>query len=135
MKKTLLILLFFTINHVAFGQNRILTDEEFNNSGPTKMTFIEMCDEVDSLFKADLKKRTLFLLLQGGIAPVVITTDKPFENKYQVYYYDFGCNAPNLECVKTYNEFIFDHLTKLYGNKWEKKIRKDVIGLKEWKQK
>ena len=135
MKNTLLILLFFTFNQIVFRQNRILTDEDFNNSGPTKMTFIEKCDEVENLFKADLKKQTIFLLLQGGIAPFVITTDKAFENKYQVYYYDFGCNAPNLECVKTYNELVFRHLTKLYGNKWKKEVRKDVIGLKQWKQK
>ena len=131
----LLILLVFTINQVAFGQNRILTDEEINNSGPTKMTFVENCEEVKKLFKADLKKQTLFLLLQGGIAPVVIMTDKSFENKYQVYYYDFGCIAPNLECVKAYNEFVFDHLTQLYGNKWKKEVRKDDLGLKERKQK
>ncbi|WP_443938384.1 FEKKY domain-containing protein [Pedobacter sp. MW01-1-1] len=110
-----------------------MTDEEINSSGATKMTFIEKCDEVENLFKADLKNQTLFLLLQGGIAPVVISTDKDFENKYQVYYYDFGCNAPNLECVKTYNEFVFSHLTKLYGSKWKKTVRKDVIGLKKWK--
>jgi len=135
MKKILFILLFFTFNKVAFGQNRILTDEDFNNSGPTKMTFIENCDQVENLFTDDLKKKTLFLLLQSGIAPAVGLTDKVFENKYQVYYYDFGCEAPNLECVKTYNDFVFDYLTKLYGNKWKKDVRKDVIGLKQWKQK
>ena len=131
MKNTLLILLFFTFYHVAFGQNRILTDEEINDSGPKKMTFIEKCEDVENLFKADLKKQTLFLLLQGGIAPVVITTDKAFENKYQVYYYDFGCIAPNSECVKMYNKLVFNHLTKMYGNKWKKEVRKDVIGLKK----
>ena len=135
MKNTLLILLFFTFNHVVFGQNRILTDEDFNNSGPSKMTFIEKCTDVEDLFKADLKKQTIFLLLQGGIAPVVIRSDKAFENKYQVYYYDFGCNVPNSECVKTYNELVFRHLTKLYRNKWKKEVRKDVIGLQNWKQK
>ncbi|RZK54032.1 MAG: hypothetical protein EOO87_11465 [Pedobacter sp.] len=135
MKNTLLILLFFTFNQLAFGQNRKLTDEEINNSGPTKMTFIEKCDEVEKLYKADLKKGTIFLLLQGGIAPVVITTDKAFENKYQTYYYDFGCNAPNLDCLKKYNELVFIHLTELYGNKWKKEVRRDVIGLKKWKQK
>lgn len=135
MKKTILILLVFAFNHLAFGQNRELTDEEINNSGPTKLTFIENCDEVEKLFKSDLNKGTLFLLLQGGIAPVIISTDKAFENKYQIYYYDFGCNAPNLDCVKIYNKLVFNHLTKLYSNKWKNEIRKDVIGLKKWKPK
>jgi len=135
MEKTILILLFFSFNQLAFGQNRKLTDEEINDSGPTKMTFIENCDEVEKLFKADLKKGILFLLLQGGIAPVVVTKDKAFENKYQIYYYDFGCNAPNLDCSKNYNEFAFNYLTELYGGKWKKEVRRDVIGLKKWKQK
>lgn len=99
------------------------------------MTFIEKCEDVETLFKANLKKQTLFLLLQDGTAPVVITTDKAFEDKYQVYYYDFGCNGPNLECVKAYNELVFKHLTNLNRNKWKKEIRKDVIGLKGWKNK
>ena len=67
MKKTILILLFFAFNQLVFGQNRGLTDEEINNGGPIKMTFIEKCDEVEKLFKSDLKNGTLFLLLQGGL--------------------------------------------------------------------
>lgn len=135
MKNAFLILLFFAFNHFAFGQNRELTDEEINNSSPTKITFIEKCDEVEKLFKSDLKNRTLFLLLQGGIAPIVITTDKVFEDKYQVYYYDLGCITPNLDCVKIYNELVFKYLTEMYRTKWKKEVRKDVIGLKKWKQK
>jgi hypothetical protein len=130
MKKLMTLFTFLLLNHIALGQNRTLTDEEINNSGPNQMTFIMNCESVENLFKADVKNKTLFLLLKGGIAPVRITTDKAFENKYQVYYYDFGCEAPNLEYIKLYNEFVFNYLTKLYGNKWKSKIRKDVIGLK-----
>ena len=64
---------------------------------------------------------------------MIITADKTFENKYQIYYYDFGCTGPNSDCVRKYNEFVFNHLTELYGNKWKKEIRNDVIGLKKWK--
>lgn len=130
MEKLIPLFVFFAFSYIALGQNKTLTDEEINNSGPSKINFIENCESVEDLFKADVKNKTLFLLLQGGIAPVRITTDKAFEKKYQVYYYDFGCVAPNLECIKLYNEFVFNYLTKLYGNKWKSKIRKDVIGLK-----
>lgn len=123
--------MFFTFPSLVFAQNRKLTDEELNSSGPTKMRFVEDCGEVGKLFKDDLKKKTMFLLLQSGIAPVVNTTDKAFQDKYQVYYYDYGCIAPNLDCVKTYNQLAFKYLTEMYGKKCKKDVRKDVIGLKK----
>ncbi len=36
---------------------------------------------------------------------------------------------------QAYNELMFKHLTNLNRNKWKKEIRKDVIGLKGWKNK
>lgn len=120
---------------MVFGQNRILTDEEINKSSLTKMAILGHCETVNDLFKADLENQTLFLLLQGGIAPVVFSTDRAFENKYQVYYYDFGCIAPKLECVTKYNQLVFNYLTRLYGNKWRNDVRKDVLGLRKRKQK
>jgi hypothetical protein len=121
----------------AHGQNRILTDDELNNSTVVKMNFadtIRNCDAMDKWFNHDVKNNTIFLFLQSGIAPVVYTKDKDFENKYKVYLEDFLCTAPDYKCVIRYNNDVFKYLTSIYGEKWIKQLRKDVIGFKEWKQ-
>jgi len=69
------------------------------------------------------------LLLVGGIAPIVYTTDKHFEKKYKVYFSDYGCTPGRQECMLAYNKTIFEYLDKTYGTKWRKEVRQDVIGL------
>lgn len=78
----------------------------------------------------DIKNGIPFLLLQSGISPTVYTTDKKFENKYKVFYYESGCTGPTEKFVFEYNRTIFKHLTDTYGDKWKKEIRKDVIGFR-----
>lgn len=137
LKLKLNILFFFIlISQLTFGQNRELTDEEYNNSTAVKINFAnsETCEEINEWIKTDLDNNTIFLFLQGGIAPIEYVTDKDFENKYGIYFFDFGCVAPDYKCVIKYNNLVFDYLTEKFGNKWSKKIRKDVIGLKEWKR-
>lgn len=121
---------------MTFGQNRELTDEEYNNSSAIKINFAnpETCEEIDEWIKFDFNNNTIFLFLQGGIAPVEYATDKDFENKYGIYVLDFGCIAPDYKCVIEYNNRVFNYLTEKFGKKWSKKIRKDVIGFKEWKR-
>ncbi len=92
-------------------------------------------DQIDLLFKKDIENKTIFLFLQSGIAPVTYTTDQNFENKYGIYFHDFGCISPNYNSILAYNFKTFDYLTKLYQNKWKREIRKDVVGFKEWKKK
>jgi len=71
------------------------------------------------------------LLLIGGEAPIIYSSQRKFERKYKVRYYDFGCLAPYKQCVISYNETIFDYLNKKYGVKWRIEIRNDVIGFSE----
>jgi hypothetical protein len=79
----------------------------------------------------DIQSKKPTILLQGGIAPVVYTTDKNFESKYQILFNDFGCVAGDRqECLIAYNKTIFDYLDKTYGKKWRREIRKDAIGLR-----
>jgi hypothetical protein len=129
--------MFFLASSITFGQNRELTDDEYNNSTAGKITFVnpETCEQIDEWIKADFKNKNIYLFLQGGIAPVEYTTDKDFENKYGIYFFDFGCVPPSEKCVIEYNSQVFDYLTKKYGKKWKREIRNDVIGFKEWKRK
>jgi hypothetical protein len=125
------------LSQFASGQNRKLTDEEINNSTVTKIAFVDTskCDQINELFKKDLGNKTIFLFLQGGIAPIVYTADEEFEYKYGIYFHDFGCVSPDYKCIIEYSISVFDYLTKTYGNKWKREIRKDVIELKEWNRK
>jgi hypothetical protein len=132
-----ILIIFFLASSLTFGQNRELTDDEYNNSTAGKIKFVnpETCEQIDEWIKADFENNNVYLFLQGGIAPVEYTTDKNFENKYGVYFFDFGCVPPSEECVIEYNSQVFDYLTKKYGKKWKREIRDDVIGFKEWKSK
>ena len=120
----------------SFGQNRLLSDDDLNHSTVRKIRFADTtnCDMIEEWVKSDIKNNTTFLFLVGGIAPIVYNTDKEFENKYKVYFYDFGCILPDDKCVIKYNSMIFDYLTTVYGKKWIKEIRKDIIGFSQWKK-
>jgi hypothetical protein len=79
----------------------------------------------------DIKKGKANLLVQGGIAPIIYTTDKDFKAKYKIGYNVFGCIAPDMEeCLIIYNQTIVEYLDQTFGKKWRRDIRKDVIGLK-----
>ncbi|WP_221417950.1 hypothetical protein, partial [Fulvivirga kasyanovii] len=109
--------------------------EQLNNSGPSKLTFVTDINKAAELAKLDIQNGIPFLLLKGGIAPTVIGTDPEFEKKYEIYFYEYGCTGPEHEIIIAYNEMIFDFLTMKYGKEWLKEVRKDVIGLKNWKKK
>ena len=99
----------------------------------TKLRMIENCNYAEIIAHQDIQKQEIKILIIGGIAPVIYSSDSVFENKYHVTYYDFGCIAPNKECVFKYNVEIFNYLTSTFGKHWKKEIRKDVYGLKKWK--
>lgn len=122
------------LNLFVFSMNA-QTDAQKNSSGASKLIFISDKQEAKKMAEMDLKNEMPFLLLSGGIAPVVITTDTKFEKKYSVYFYEFGCTGPENEVIIAYNETIFEYLNKAYGKKWEKEIRKDVVGFKDWRRK
>lgn len=76
----------------------------------------------------DWENNNAKLLLIGSIAPVANSkTDKKFEKRYFIKYYDFGCTPEALECIIEYNTTILDLMTIRYGKKWKSKMRKDVI--------
>ena len=67
--------------------------------------------------------------MAGGIAPVVYIHQNKFEKEFNIVYHEFGCVAPNHDCILKYNQVIFKYLDTKYGKRWRKEVRKDVIGL------
>ena len=111
-----------------------LTDEQLGSSGPTRLKLTGNNDEARELALQDIRKGTPFLLLKGGAAPTLIATDPKFEKRYGIYFYEYGCSGPAIKIVEEYNRVIFEHLTQKFGKIWIEEVRKDVIGLKEWKR-
>ena len=80
---------------------------------------------------ADIQQNSAKILVQGGFAPIIYSTDKVFFEKYKISYYVFGCVAPeNVECLNDYNRTIFEYLDKTFGKSWRTEVRKDAIGLR-----
>ena len=79
----------------------------------------------------DIQNKNPSILMQGGIVSVVKASDKDFEKKYKVSFWDFGCVvSDDIECLIAYNKTIFEYLDKTFGKVWRKEIRKDVIGFR-----
>ncbi len=140
MRKTTLTILFLGLSFVfCFGQeiDKEIIDSIFihaDSPSEFRLKFLENCDNAFIIAEQDIKKQEIKILIVGGIAPTIYTTDKDFEKKYQVKYSDYGDLAGKAECMYNYNAKVFDYLTEKYGNKWKKEVRKDVYGLKEWKK-
>ncbi|MGS2738733.1 FEKKY domain-containing protein [Sinomicrobium sp. M5D2P17] len=103
------------------------------NDGITKttLTLDAECEFSREKAESDWKNGQAKLLLIGSIAPIAnSSTDNRFEKKFRIKYYDFGCEPPIQECVKIYNERIFELMDEKYGKKWRKKVRSDVEHLK-----
>ncbi len=81
--------------------------------------------------ETDWKNETPKLLLFGSIAPIANTkADERFERKYDIQYYDFGDSPPAMDCLKLYNERMFELMDEKYGQRWRKYVRTDVEYLK-----
>jgi hypothetical protein len=121
---------FLFIFNLSFSQNE--SDYKYNTSGASKTTITDNCFDVKNYAEADIKNNTIFIFLQGGIDPIIYSTDKEFEKKHNIHFNDLGCIVS--KCAETYNHYIFDHLYKTFGEKWMKTIRKDTLGFKSWKK-
>ena len=119
---------------VIFSRIGELSDEQLNNSGASKLTFVTDKKEAEKMAELDIKNGIPFLLLMGGIAPTIIATDPIFEKEYGIYFFEFGCTGPENEIIIAYNRIIFEHLRSTKGKKWIKDVRDDVIGFKDWKR-
>jgi hypothetical protein len=96
---------------------------------------VEDVETIISMAHDDIHTGKAFLLLSSGLAPNINSTDIIFENKYNVYYYDYGCVSPSSATIEAYNEVIFCHLTNNYGKGWMTEIRTDVPCIQNWEMK
>lgn len=127
------------ISAKAFGQVVKLTEAEIGNAGPSKLIFATptnaRCEAAGQLAEKDIANNLPFICLAGGIAPMVIVpSDSQFEEKFQVHYYEYGCSPADSVCIVAYNSHVFTYLSDRYGTRWIKLVRKDAVGLKEWKK-
>jgi hypothetical protein len=99
------------------------------------LTFVENVGKAKEIAIQDISNNKIKLLLAGGIGPVIYFDDVNFEKRYQVSYFDYGCNPPKSDVIIAYNCVIFDYLKKKYGVKWTLEVRDDIIGLKGWEKK
>jgi hypothetical protein len=108
-----------------------------DTSGRAQLTFImdDDCSRASILAERDIRANAPFLLVASGIAPVVYTSDAAFEGQFRVRYFDEGCTGPSRACLMTYNQRVFNYLQATYGKRWQRVVRKDVVGLKEWRRK
>lgn len=119
---------------VIFSRIGELSDEQINNSGASKLTFVSDKKEAEKMAELDIENGNPFLLLMGGIEPTIIDTDPQFEKENGIYFYEFGCTGPENDIIIAYNKVVFEHLNSTKGKKWIKEVRNDVIGFKEWKR-
>jgi hypothetical protein len=118
----------YVIEISAFGYGKQKFDFQ-TISGINNVTF-ELkadCEYSAERAESDWKNGIANLLLVGSIAPIGnSSSDNRFEKKFRIKYFDFGCEPPIDECIKQYNQRIFELMDKKYGMKWRKKVRSDV---------
>lgn len=91
------------------------------------------CNVNAEIANLEIKQGQPRLLLIGGIVPAIVVGQEDFEKRFNIKYYDFGCTPPDRKCVTSYNKIVFNHLDQVYGKKWRKKVRRDVIGYSDEK--
>lgn len=113
MKTTIILLLsFFFTNHLIAAD--ILTSD-------TRKSYSI------NFAQADIKKGNVKFLIMGGFASKHYEGDKPFEKKYKIKYYQFGCVLPSNISIADYNKVVADYMDGKYGKAWRNEVRKDVV--------
>ena len=118
----------------SFGQNDLDSSFQNKSTGAVMVKFADSLNQINVLANSDIANKTLHLLLLTGISPIVYSTDLHFENEFAVKYLESGCTGPKEEFATEYNTVIFKYLTQQYGKEWLKNVRKDVIGLSNYKR-
>ncbi len=134
LMKNLIILFFISLCLDSYGQAKKLTDDQLNFSGANKLLLLDNINKVKAIATNDIKRDIPFLLLQSGEAPIGYPADSLFQSKYNINYFEFGCIGPTIGYAAEYNKYSFEYLDAKFGKKWRREIRKDVIGLKQYRK-
>ncbi|RKS42258.1 carboxypeptidase family protein [Gillisia mitskevichiae] len=130
---------FFKIENLEIGKDYSLEisapgyDKHIFEITPEKkitsitLTIDTKCDYSKEQAEIDWKNGEAKFLLVGSIAPIANTeSDKKFEKEFNIKYFDFGCLPPTEECIKIYNQKLFELMDKKFGKIWRKNVRTDV---------
>ena len=128
MKQLFVILL---ISNFCLAQTKQL-DIEYNNSGVSKIHFVDNPEQAKNLALSDIQIGKIFVIIHSGNGPIVYLSDSIFENKYNLKFNELGCVGSKFAI--NYNYEIFEYLHETFGKKWTKEIRKDALGFKQWKK-
>jgi len=99
-------------------EHRLYLSSDFNIKGAEK----------------NIKEKNIRILFPGGFGGMPDFNneeDISFQKKYSVEYFSQGCiRIGDDENEKEYNETIFKHLDKKFGESWRNEIRTGAIGFK-----
>src|SRR5438552_3359491 len=91
MAKFFCLLFFVILCQSGFAQDSKIDSVVANSNLPTysKFNFLSECVKLaKDLAEKDIKKDSIFIFLVGGIGPVKYTSDKAFEQKFNVRFHD-----------------------------------------------
>ena len=95
----------------------------------SKLIFLSNCELAKIVAAQDIERKEVYIFLVGGFAPKEFSTDKNFEKKFNVSFFEYGCVVS--DCISVYNQAIFQYLDHTFGKKWRNEIRKDAYSLSD----
>lgn len=127
VRATLLISMSLCIIHVScFGQD---DDRKHGFWGRYNALDTSCRGYYVGLAKDDILAGTAWLYVQSRFSPITYSSQYTFEKRYHVRYDLSGCTLSDREeCLTIYNKAVFHSLDSLYGGKWRRTVRTDVIG-------
>lgn len=106
------------------------TEKQQSYSGlDSSLMQIKTVEEAKELALEHVNLSRPALLIRGGIAPTIIKNRNAFQNRYGVYYHEFGCLGPSTTILKAYNSVVFAYLDKQHGQQWREAVHPDTAGL------
>jgi hypothetical protein len=115
---------------IAVNGSKQSMNDLIYKSHPSALYAITVIEDAKKMAQSHIKNGIPYLLIQGGIVPVISEQDITFGKKYGVQFYDFGCLAIDTALMTAYNEVVIEYLNDKYGSKLFKELRPDIKGLK-----